>query len=150
MKNTLKLIIGVALITSVVSCSTTQSLNNPPSASISGPRTIVIGGDSITEQESGGFETWICWDYFNGGPVVVEVGYFGELEEIGFVLYEGGYSGEPTLHQRTGLEHRWDWGYEANYSFIVKPDGTGLYYDFSLVPDGATTKAKDLYKCKKR
>ena len=34
-----------------------------------------------------------------------------------------------------GLNPRWDFGYDENldrylYAFIIKPDGTGLYYDF--------------------
>ena len=152
MKNILAILIGAILITSVVSCSTTKSLKNPPSATTSGPRTIILDGDSLSEGDLGDFESWICWDKYNGGPVLVEVGYYGVsgFDVLGFVLFDGGYSGKSTLHERTGLNHRWDWGYGANYSFIIKPDGTGLYYDFSTVPEGETTTARDVYKCKKR
>lgn len=137
---------------SMVSCATKKSLNNPPSATSSGSRTIILEGDTISEKVSGGFESWVCKDYVYGGPILVEVGYYDDsyFEGLGFILYEGGNSGEVTLYQRTGLNHRWDWGDEGKYSFIVKPDGAGLYYDFSTVPAGETTSARDIYKCKKR
>ena len=61
-----------------------------------------------------------------------------------------GTQGEITLYRRTGLEHRWDWGDGASYSFVIKTDGTGLYYDFSTVPDGENTKASAVYKCYQR
>ena len=51
----------------------------------------------------------------------------------------------------TGLERRWDFGYHEHrdaylYAFVIKLDGTGLYYDFSTSSDG-TAKASDLFKC---
>jgi len=71
--------------------------------------------------------------------------------EFGFVLYDGGYSGERTMYRRTGLEHCWDWGPNLNdYSFVIKTDGTGLYYDFSTMEDGESTKARAVYQCRQR
>ena len=71
--------------------------------------------------------------------------------KLGFILYDGTNTGEIVLYNRTGLEHRWDWGSKNNsYSFVIKTDGTGLYYDFSTADDdGRKSKADDIYKCRK-
>ena len=51
-----------------------------------------------------------------------------------------------------GLNRRWDFGYNEIrdrylYAFIVKPDGTGLYYDFSISSDGKASP-RDHFKCR--
>ena len=165
------------LFLSFISCAT---VNLPPSATPSGPRTIIIQGEPISEKDVEGFTSWYCKDYVYPGPTLVEVGFFNnlgamipdsvdiskvnelnesyglpELDDLlkfaGFILYDGGFSGEHTMYQRTGLEHRWSWSTDGgSYSFIIKPDGTGLYYDFSNIPDGETTTAKEVYRCSKR
>ena len=172
---------------SLFSCATHPPLatsyspitTQPPSATPSGPRTIILDGVTFSEDSVGRFTSWYCTDYINGGATLVEVGYITvhdslisilsesteiteliekyelpELSELfefaGFVLYDGGYSGELATYHRTGLEHRWDWGRATNYSFVIKPDGTGLYYDFSTVPEGESTTAREVYKCYKR
>ena len=50
-----------------------------------------------------------------------------------------------------GLNRRWDFGDDESedgysYAFIIKPDGTGLYYDFSTSADG-TASASDSFNC---
>ena len=50
-----------------------------------------------------------------------------------------------------GLNRRWNFGHDESgdgypYAFVIKPDGTGLYYDFSTSSDG-TAKASDLFNC---
>ena len=49
-----------------------------------------------------------------------------------------------------GLNLRWNFGDDAeggyDYSFIIRPDGTGLYYDFSH-STGGTANASQTYKC---
>ena len=64
--------------------------------------------------------------------------------DMGVVLVAG------TTHFSTfkiaGLNRRWDWDLGA-YAFIVEPDGTGLYIDFSTSSDGKA-KASDVFKCK--
>ena len=50
-----------------------------------------------------------------------------------------------------GLNRRWDFGYDEirdryRYAFIVKPDGTGLYYDFSISSDGRASP-RDHFSC---
>jgi hypothetical protein len=60
---------------------------------------------------------------------------------------------QENLHIINELEwnYRWDWGpNKTDYSFVIKPDGVGLYYDFSYVQKGESIKARDVYKCYKR
>ncbi len=93
---------------------------------------------------------WYCQDFVDGGRILVEVGFFGDpsLEGLGFILYDGGYSGELTYYRRAGIEHRWDWGpNETDYAFVIQPDGTGLYYNFSSV---SRAKASEVYRCYRR
>jgi hypothetical protein len=116
---------------------------------------ISVNGREIREADAGEFTSWLCRDYFKRGSVVVEVGHFNhpKLDGLGFVLYDGGNSGDLTSYERAGLLHRWDWGWNDNryvYSFLMKPDGTGLYYDFSSATDGHKDKADDVFRCQSR
>ena len=162
MKNIACIIFLFVLFIILASCASQQQLGSTgpnhlprdfaPSATRSGPRTIILEGDTISEKDFGRFECWYCKDFLPDDRVLVEVGFIDNpnLETFGFILYDGGYSGEVAVYHRTGLEHRWDWGQEGNYAFVIKPDGTGAYYDFSTVPEGETTKPRALYKCFKR
>lgn len=121
------------------------------------PRVISVDGREIREADAGKFTSWVCRDYFQRGNVVVEVGYFNhpKLDGVGFVIYDGGNSGLLASYERAGLLHRWDWGWNDNrhaftYSFLMKPDGTGLYYDFSSAPAGHKDKADDIFRCQNR
>ncbi len=130
----------------------------PPSAAPSepeatvGPRTIVLDGREFSEEDVGEFTAWYCRDFVRGGRTLVEVGFFDGpfSEKTGFVLYDGGHSGEITFYRRTGLERRWDWGPRSEYAFVITPDNTGLYFDFSSVPEGETTTPREVYKCRRR
>ena len=79
----------------------------------------------------------------------MEAGYFvaPELAGLGFILFDGRNSGVKAFYRRDGLQNRWDWG---DYSSLIKPDGTGLYYDFTNVPYGESTEASDVFKCTRR
>ena len=115
-----------------------------------GSREIVLEGIPISEDEANIFSTWKCVEYFDGWRTLVEVGIFSnpDLSDTGFVLYDGGNMGDPTSYQRQGLNRRWDWGSKgASYAFIIEPDNTGRYYDFSSVPAGESTKSRESYKC---
>ena len=121
-----------------------------PSAMPDGPRTIVLNGTSYGESDTGKLISWRCRDYVHGGRTLIEVGTFENtrLSAFGFVLYDGGNTGEPTHYQRKGINHRWDWGpHTTEYALIIKPDGTGLFYDFSLVRAGESAKANEIYRC---
>ena len=74
---------------------------------------------------------------------------------LGFILYDDGTIGEEAYFQREGLDLRWDWGSyyrdgknKYRYSFVIEPDGTGLYYDFSTSENGIS-KPRGFYKVKK-
>lgn len=98
-----------------------------------------------------GFTSWECQDYIYGGKTLAEFGYFSiNGTTYGFVLYNGGDEGEFTYYSRQGLNHRWDWGKNGQYSFVITPDGNGRYYDFTNVPDGESTKPSGIYKAYKR
>ena len=136
-------------------CANIPSATATPSATANQePRTIVIGGEQYTENKIGDFISWGCRDYDQPDSVLVEVGTFAldylELSDGGFILFDGGDAGNFTWYNREGINNRWSWGPSGHgYSFIIKPDGTGLYYDFSNVPEGETIKADDVYKCKR-
>lgn len=121
-------------------------------------RLLSISGYSVSETDFGGVERWYAVDKYNYDSLVDEVrlqiGYFRE-NGIGFVLYGNGTVGEEAYFSRQGLDLRWDWGTHYRdgqsgyrYSFVVEPDGTGLYYDFSTSTDG-TAKPRGIYRVRK-
>jgi len=140
-----------ALILPLAICIWCSACSTVPSAAPQGPRVIVLGGERLSEEDLGEFVSWRCLDYVDGGRTLVEVGTFAnaELAGVGFVLYDGGYSGDSTNYQRKGINRRWDWGPSgAEYAFVLKPDGTGLFYDFSLAVEGESIKANEVYECR--
>ncbi len=121
-------------------------------------RDLVISGYAVNEQDFGGCERWYVVDKYNYDDFIeevrIQVGYF-RSNNIGFVLYENGTIGEEAYFSRQGLDLRWDWGsYERDgsskyrYCFVIEPDGTGLYYDFSTSENGVS-KPRGIYKCEK-
>jgi len=138
-------------ILSIVSCTTYQTL---PSSKQPVPRIIILdGSDTLSQKYAASLISWDCKEYFDGDRTLVEVGYFDNpsFKDIGIILYDGGNKGETTFYGRTGLDQRWDWNTNGgSYSFIISPDGKGLYYDFTSIPSGETTKAKAVYKCKQK
>lgn len=153
MKRKFSFLLNLVLLVSLLSCSSTQTKVLPPSVTSSGPRTIILDGETVSEVDVLGFTSWYCQDYINGDQTLVEVGLFGKTnyDELGFILFDNGFTGETTHYQRKGLEHNWYWGpNNSDYQFTVKTDGTGVYYDFSQVPEGEKTKPSSIYKCYKR
>ena len=134
-----------------VSCVSFAGLAPPASAVESGPRTLILDGKKVSSEDVGGFVSWYCVDYIEEGSILLEVGYFGndKLDGVGFILFDGGYTGQITMYERDGLDHRWDWE-DGDYTFVIQPDGTGLYYDFSSVKPGTSTRARAVYKAYKR
>ena len=145
-KNKILIIVYLLIFSLFTSC-----LSIPSSAVSTGPRTLIINDVTVSATDTdNGFTSWYCVDYVYGRNVLVEVGYFYKNgNQYGFVLYDGGYVGELAYFSRDGLNYRWDWGTNTQYSFVIKPDGTGLYYDFSTSKDG-TAKPRDVYKAYKR
>lgn len=46
-----------------------------------------------------------------------------------------------------GINRRWDFGGDMQYAFIIHPDGSGAYYDFSTVEDGGRFGPSQKFKC---
>ena len=134
--------------------STSSTLsNNYSQKNIPKDRQLSIDGYIFSETDFGGVERWYAVDKYGSDTKTIrfQVGYFKE-NNIGFILYEDGTIGEETYFSRQGLNLRWDWGSynrdgsdKYRYSFIIEPDGSGLYYDFSTSTDG-TAKARQFYK----
>ena len=120
-----KLVLAVYLAIIVLGLASCAMVNPYPR-----DRILTLSGTKVSETEFGGVERWYAVDKYNSsgnGGVRFQVGYFKE-NGIGFVLYEDGTIGEEAVFYRQGLNLRWDW---KNYAIVIKPDGTGLYYDFS-------------------
>ena len=167
----LKIISLITVILNLNACATSSDMDFEQPNNDSG-RILILGGEEFKEGEPWRLISWKCRDYSYGGSTLVEVGRasppddykntneYKEIEDskkeeldkffsmIGFVLYDGTNTGDITLYNRDGLSHRWDWGAgERSYSFVIKPDGTGLFYDFSTAENGMKSKADDIYKC---
>ncbi len=118
-------------------------------------RVITLGESRYSEDSLGGFISWGCGDYgYVPGisATLVEIGRFEAASHLdyGFILYDGSSSGELTSYRRKGVNHRWDWGPNGEFAFVLKTNGTGLFYDFSNVEQGETTSANDVYECSRR
>ena len=118
-------------------------------------RQLSLSGYSVSELDFGGVERWYAVDKYNYDSFIDEVrfqvGYFKNAD-IGFVLYGDGTTGEQAYFSRQGLDLRWNWGNRVRdgiekyrYAFVIEPDGTGLYYDFSTSEDG-TAKPRGIYR----
>lgn len=132
-----------------LACATTSTLS---STSTPRDRLLTLDGYTISESDFGGVERWYLVDKFGDDTTTIrfQVGYF-KGNNTGFILYEDGTVGNLAYFSREGLDLRWDWGENGNhyrYSFVIQPDGTGLYYDFLMSTDG-TAKARGVYQAKK-
>ena len=97
-------------------------------------------------------ETWQCFDTFdrNQTRVLVTLTRLGGASD-GFGEVSVGDTIHPAIFRIDGLDWRWNFGCNESdgrfdYSFIIEPDGTGLYYNFSASTDG-TAKPSDLFDC---
>ena len=141
----------------LAACESTPAASkekSTPSSSSSKGRQLSLGEYSVSELDFGGVERWYVVDKYNydskSDEVRFQVGYFKE-NNIGFVLYGSGTAGELANFSRQGLDLRWDWGETETsykYTFVIEPDGTGLYYDFSSSTDGKS-KPRGIYKASK-
>lgn len=136
-------------------------------------RTLSLGEHEFSENDFLFKNVWTC-EFLFTDKVIVEVGQIDinpevnlnditvEFEEsdkedlvhlldyLGFILYDGTNEGEMALYKRTGLRHIWTWGDELQYSFIIKANGQGLYYDFTSTEEGESKDADDIFYCKLR
>lgn len=146
MKKNYPLLLSVLFSFIFISCASVPSTSRD--------RMLSLSGYSISETEFGGVERWYAVDLYNYESLIDEVRFqvgFFKNDNIGFILYGDGTIGEIAYFSRDGLDLRWDWGRKGKsfkYSFVIEPDGTGLYYDFSTSKDG-TAKPRGLYKVRK-
>lgn len=152
-KNLSRLIFGLALAFIFEGCASV-----PTNA---GKRELNLSGISVSETDFGGTVRWYAVDKYNYDDFIEEirfqVGYFNNDNSMGFILYGNGTDGELAYFSRQGLDLRWDWGSYISpkngesafrYAFVIEPDSTGLYYDFSTSTDG-TSKPRGIYKVHK-
>ena len=109
-------------------------------------------------------ETWKCFSIHDGRKrnVLIELERFKPWSEIfgmepddplmifGTVTAAG--TAKNTRFSVEGLNRRWSWDLgdddTYDYAFVIKPDGTGIYYDFTLLEDGEnTTGGSQAYDC---
>lgn len=88
---------------------------------------------------------WRCFDRFADWPVTLV-----DLSEATGEVTAAGKTHEAEFRV-SGINRRWDWGWSTGayrYSFVVEPDGTGLYYDFALDDDDdGFVAASSSFKC---
>ena len=91
--------------------------------------------DSQAELEA--LETWRCFSRIDFSQRTVLFTLYRLKENEGGLVSVAGIIHRARFYV-AGLERRWDFPSDAlladgsyPYSFIIKPDGTGLYYDFS-------------------
>jgi len=105
-------------------------------------------GETLDAKEfRGEWVSWLCRDFIDNDDVLLEVGIFDESNDAGFILFDGGSTGTFVEYRRRGLVRVWTW---SDYAFVIKPDGTGKYYDFRGVDGGVAVAPKDVFKCKRR
>ena len=115
------------------------------------PRSIILDGKSYAENE---YTSWRCYKNVLSSKVLVEVGRLTANDQTmnGFILFDGGNTGQLVNYKRAGLNQRWDWNKSDGkylYSFEIEPENNGFYYDFSGSKKDSTQEAKATYKCKK-
>ena len=107
-------------------------------------------------------EKWQCFDIsdYNKRTVLIELERFKPLGELfgsstdssialGKVIAAG--QSNDAYFTIEGLNRRWDWPTGGDkglkYTFVIQPDGSAAYYDFTKVEDGGTTSPSQVYEC---
>lgn len=86
-----------------------------------------------------------AWDDWSGEIVATLYRPEGAEQGYGDVVVAGvAYTG---LFSVEGINLRWNFGDDYNYSFVIHPDGSAAYYDFRGVEEGAKVKASQRYGC---
>jgi len=122
----------------IVSALLISGCETIPYSEQSGPRTITLDGVSYSEAELGAFNIWRCTGFGSSDSTFLEVGTFTResMSGFGFILFDGGNTGELTNYQREGINNRWDWGPNGNdYAFVINPRGGGIFYNFTTASE---------------
>lgn len=140
MRRFIFILLSALLLISCVSTPTFESNETPISKKNKMPsddRGVLIDGMVIVESDLGDIERWYAVDkYDSNSEVLFQVVRVLQLENTGYVLYGNGSIGTAAVFSRQGLNLRWDWGDNLEYSIVIHPDNTGYYYDFSSSKDG--------------
>lgn len=103
-------------------------------------------------QEALPLEMWRCFDRSDSSTVLFTL-YRLKEDAGGFVSVAG--ITHRAMFRVAGLERRWNFPSDADallaggaypYAFLIDPNGTGLYVDFSTSEDGTATPRAS-YKC---
>ena len=145
MKGSRATIPGLLLALSVAACGTM------PAPSASSDRSVVLSGETYSEARFGEITSWECSGFEDDTGKVVELGKFNNPNNpnMGFISHNGTGSGDLAYYDHIGLDHRWDWVLDniLHYTFILKPDGIGLFYDFSHSRDGESLSPEEILIC---
>jgi len=103
------------------------------------------------EQEKVVFECQAGAWWTSGDEIVLTATMFPGMM-IGGIDVAG--TSHSTAYRVAGVNRRWDWGNDGddsyNYAFVIEPDGTGLYYDFSWTEKGETTNSRQVFSCRRK
>ena len=94
-------------------------------------------------------ETWCCSKLLFGDECLVRL----TSQREGGLSGTGEVSVTGITHSATfsinGFERRWDFGEDYDFAFVIAPDGTGTYYDFSNSED-ARAAPSYIYLCERQ
>ena len=124
----------------------------------------LAGCDTLEEvitgapEEIPGIQQWRCISGVDWARVQIE-GYFSayevivrlsrpEREEVGIGEITVAGTTHTAIFAVEGVDLRWYFGQDSQYSFIVQPDGTARYYNFSGVEEGEKILPSQTYGCK--
>ena len=108
---------------------------------------LLLAGTASAEE----FQCQAGFSWERGDEIVVTAVTDDADSDIGIIEVAG------TLHVTTyevqGFNHRWDFGPLTDggghtYAFVIEPDGTGRYFDFSLADEDGRVRSSQIYICK--
>ncbi len=95
-------------------------------------------------------EKWRCFDFWDSNKETVLVKLTRAKkngEDLGYGEVSVAGVNHRARFQVSGINRRWDFGDGGDYAFIIKPDGSGGYYDFSNVKYGDETGPRQFFNC---
>lgn len=108
---------------------------------------------AVSDGDDPGRETWQCFERrgrSRRAPLVTLRRSTGVFIDWSAEVAVAGAK-HPAVFKMEGLNRRWNFGLTMNldlpYAVIIKPDGTGLYYDFTPSTDGRA-EASDFFDCR--
>jgi len=102
-------------------------------------------------------ETWNCYDYYSTHKkpkrqqdILVTLKNIEASTDMAMISLRGNIS-HIAKSSIAGFDRRWDFPLHVKdsaykYAFIIEPDGTGMYYDFTTSEDGKASVSA-IYKC---